>query len=288
MPGGAQMPGGSMARTSMPNGSMPNAAMPNGAMPNGVAGSAAGPSPYGVPGAGVAASNNGYSTGVYNTAPGRSVNGGLASSPNGLMPPAGPAAMPSGNPYGNTNPNGASTVSFNSNPSPTGYSAGGYPSTPGMNPGAMQAPNGSPAAPYGSANPTYGSANPTYGGAPMPPAMNAKPYGAPAGLPPAGLPPAGLSPAGFPPANMPSMGLPPNGAAPNFGQAPNMVQPASNPSWGTQQLPAAQTLPPAYGGPSTQPVGTPSVPPASSGGVYRPGSVGRSTNYDFSGSSATR
>jgi hypothetical protein len=83
----------------------------------------------------------------------------------------------------------------------------------------------------------------------------------------------------------------PTGSAPQFNPQQFNVPPSGSSSYGLPPagIPSAQQLPPAYGGPSSQPVGTPSVPPASTGsGVYRPGSVGRSTNYDFSGASATR
>ena len=274
------------------------------------------PSP--VPGA--AAANNGFTPGTYTVAQNPSAPGGAngyaanpygsnpyAAMPNGAMPNA---AMPNGSvPNVGMMPNGSMPMGSGPNAAnpygmvqaPSGQ-AGMMPKAPSNN-----NPYGStlPAGPSGSMNvsfnapPTQPNINyqnnipnlpPAYGG----PAYNSPvngnqglvPQGIPQGMPqgvPQGIPQGMLQgvPQGMPqgvPQGIPS--LPPAGLnAPGaYGSLPSLPTGSGLPPSSVPGTP----VPPTASAP-----GMPSLPPSNSG-AYRPGSVGRSTSYDFSGQNQVR
>jgi hypothetical protein len=238
---------------SNPYGAIPNGAMPNGAMPNSSA-SNVGMMPNGsMPmGSGPNAAN------PY----------GMVQAPSGqagMMP----KAPSNNNPYGSTVPPGQ--------PTPTIVSFNAPPNQPNIN-----YQNNIPNLP------------PAYGGPAYSPPVNGNqglvPQGIPQGIPqgvPQGVPqvttqgiPQGV-PQGIP--SLPTAGLnapAAYGSLPNFPASPGLP-PSSVPSLGPNPVPG--TLVP----PTTSAPGMPSLPPSSSG-AYRPGSVGRSTSYDFSGQNQVR
>ncbi|MFM9064163.1 MAG: hypothetical protein ACKOOI_14200 [Pirellula sp.] len=159
--------------------------------------------------------------------------------------------------------------------------------------------------PYGSTLPPGGSGirSAVYGPVPqpnnnsqnnipnLPPAYGGSANGIPvSGVPAYGNP--GLAPQGIPqgiPQGLPqglSQGVPqgipqmiPQGMPQGVPSLPNLP---NSPGLPPSSIPSAQLLP------SSSAPGMPSLPPASSSGAYRPGSVGRSTSYDFSGQNQVR
>jgi hypothetical protein len=251
-PGGANSyaanPYGSNPYAAMPNGSVPNAAIPNGSVPN------VGMMPNGsMPmGSGPNAAN------PY----------GMVQAPSGqagMMP----KAPSNNNPYGSTlpaGPSGSMNVSFNAPPT-----------QPNIN-YQNNIPNLPPA--YG--GPAYSSpVNGNQGLVPqgIPQGISQGiPQGVPQGIPqgmlqgvPQGMP-QGV-PQGIP--SLPPAGLNTPGA---YGSLPSLPTGSGLPPSSVPGTP----VPPTASAP-----GMPSLPP-SSGGAYRPGSVGRSTSYDFSGQNQVR
>lgn len=318
--GNSAMPNGSASATPSPgaaaanngftpgNYNVPQTRTPTGTLPpnasNQVANNPYGPNPY---------ASNAYAASPNGSVPaGVSPAGGIPQgsmptnglpnygTPAGLNPAATPRTASAANPYGSTAP---ASAMYNAAP---GQANIGYPAgMPSGNVGAMPPMQGNipnlPAA--------YGGP-----GLAQPPA-GLQPQGfAPQGLPQQGLPSQGLpslpptpvsgqstyTPAGaLPPGSVNPSLLPPGQAAsamPTGGSypsstGPQMLPPGSvSPSLAPQGTWPAASLPPgipsAAGNASTAtqpPAYTPAGPT-----TYRPGSIGRTTSYDFSGQNQVR
>jgi hypothetical protein len=207
------------------------------------------------PAPGAAAAANGYATGAYAT--------------NQVRAPMGAPGAPYGQPGLNYPPSGVQPSAAQAT-APQMQSPQ-IPLAQGAGPSSMAAPNYSYPANGPGMNP---AAVPTYGGAPAPrgPATMAN-------APSMGLPPAAV-PNGYP------MNPPPasNGLPMARAQGPSGLPavPVSTGSNLPPGLPSNAQMPMAYGGtaPSSMPVM--SAPSSMGSAPYRPGSVGRSTPYDFS------
>jgi hypothetical protein len=250
---------------------VPGTPMPNMAIASNPAGA--------VPSPGTAAANNGFTPGTYNTAQTRTnpaAPNPYAANPYGAVPNG---VVPNGaNPYA-AMPNGSV-----SSASMQGIASGANPYGSTLPPGGSAPTNASFNTPAPQPNTNYQNNIPN-----LPPAYGGPAYGNP-GLAPQGMP------QGMPqavPQAVPQ-GLPlgmPQGIPQGMPQMVPQGMPQGVPS--LPSLPNSQGLPPgSIPGtpllPSSNAPGMPSLPPASSSGAYRPGSVGRSTSYDFSGQNPVR